>query len=448
MRRKAFCIAIFALMTFLWSLNSLGIDHIHFGSKNNPLDGLTVTWRGNYSHCNIRWGYTPSYEMGISDKIEGRMEFGSDNDFLYDYTFPPLKPSATLHFSFQECTGPYDKIQYTGEWSKDYTFKTSVSVDSQRFTFIAGGDSRGDTVEVKDWGEMAKVLAKTGADFYLYMGDLSLQGGSKKMWENWYKEGAPFLADHLVYHSLGNHETYGDPGSINYLDQFVLPENGNFTERHYSFQFGNAVFIMLDTELPQTNETGREKLARQTKWLKKEIRKYRGDEAANYKEWVIISFHSPFFTIDKHMGAMTGNNKKNPGYDFLGAWWKDVFDKYGVDVIINGHSHCYMRSVPLLLVGNGKDGGDLTFNNDGLPDKPARKVDYGNKPGQGRLQVVTGGYGAPLQKGKNLFYKDQWYVDNYKSEFHYCIFTIDGKTLTMKVIDIKGNEIDSRTITH
>jgi hypothetical protein len=109
-----------------------------------------------------------------------------------------------------------------------------------------------------------------------------------------------------------------------------------------------------------------------------------------------------------------------------------------------------MRSRPLLLVGTGPDGKDITFDSNGLPSTPAKTVEYGNKKGEGRLQIVTGGYGVTLLNEDSIKkLKNQWYVDNYKLEFHYCEFVIDGKVLDMKVKKIVDNTlIDQVTITH
>ncbi len=448
--------SIFIGIALLLSVDVFGaIDHIHFGSKNNPLEGLTVTWRGNYSHCRIRWGYTTGYEQEKGAMIEGRIEFGDKDYYIYDYTFPLVKPSTTIHYAFQELSGPYDSIKYTSEWTKEFTFQTSAEVKSERFTFIAGGDCRGEAgdVNMEKWGDVAEVLGDTNADFYLYLGDLVLLGGDRQLWESWYQAGDDFISQKLIYHSVGNHERYGDPELYNYLNQFVLPENGDFTELYYSFEFGNAAFIVLNTEFDEKSEKGRASSEKQTRWLAALLEKYRGPDAKlkkNYKEWVIVSFHKPFFTIDNHMGEMTGKTSSagdNP--DFSKTWWKDLFDKYELDVIINGHTHTYMRAVPLLLIGTGPGGKDITFDSNGLPSKPIKDVSYGNKKGQGRLQIVTGGYGVRLKTQGELLYKDQWYVDNYQREFHYCEFQVNGKELNLQVRRTgDGRVIDQLTIKH
>jgi hypothetical protein len=453
-------VIIVLLVLSLWCETFAAVDHIHFGSKNTPLEGLTITWRGNYSHCRIRWGYTTSYEQEKGAEIEGRIEFGDNNYYLFDYTFPVLEPSKVIHYSFQEYNAIYDCCAYTGEWTGDYTFQTPAHVKSEGFTFIAGGDSRGENcwLKMEGWQKVAEALKNTNADFYLYMGDLVIQGGDKQMWNTWYEAGRNFLSQKPVYFSAGNHETYGDPELYNYINQFVLPENGNFSELYYSFEWGNAVFINLDTNYDPSSEKGQAELREQNQWLKNQLIKYRGPGTKNYKEWVIVAFHKPFFTIDKHMGEMTGDKDCNtePCYDFTRTWWKDLFDNYGVDVILNGHTHLYMRSVPILLKGTGPSGKDITFDDKGLPSTPVKKVEYGNKKGQGRLQVVTGGYGVHLLTEDKLKYKGQWYIakdeqgnDIYGLDFHYCEFRVAGNVLDMTVKRIPdGQIIDQVTIKH
>jgi hypothetical protein len=431
---------------------SAEIDHVHFGSTGNPLQGLTVTWRGNYSHCRIKWGYTESYEKGSVD-VGGRIDFGDKDYYLFDYRFSDLEPSKIIHYAFQEYNTSYDCFNYTGEWSKDYTFQTSADIKSTRFTFIAGGDSRGEMCcyKMPGWQMVANALAAANTEFYLYMGDLGIMGGDKDVWATWYDSGRNFLSQKLVYYSVGNHEAYGDPGLRNYLDQLTSPENGNFSELYYSFEFGNAVFITLNTSYDPQSPKDKAAMAQQNTWLAAQLEEYRGPKTKNFKEWVIVSFHKPFFTIDKHMGEITGNIRaEKSDFDLSKTWWKDLFDKYGVDVIINGHTHLYMRTVPISLLGTGPNGTDITFDSQGLPSSPVKKVKYGNKKGEGRLEIVAGGFGVKVLAETDICrLKDEWYVDNYKLEFHYCEFVIDGKVLEMRARKVSDNSImDQVTITH
>jgi hypothetical protein len=96
------------------------VDHIHWGSTNTPLDGLTVSWRSSDTSSKIRWGYTTSYEKGTFDGARR-----SDTErYLYDYSFSAPQPSSTIHY----------QISDGGGWTGDKTFRTSVNTSSTRFT--------------------------------------------------------------------------------------------------------------------------------------------------------------------------------------------------------------------------------------------------------------------------------------------------------------------------
>ena len=451
-------IILMCMVTVFFIRIDAEIDHIHFGSQNSPLQGLTVSWRANHNYCNFKWGYASDSEMK-QVSIEGRIEFGDKNFYLFDYTFPDLGPSRTLQFAVQEYNGNYECIPYTGPWSAVYTFQTASGANANKFTFIAGGDSRSEMCDttMPGWQSVSEVLANTNADFYILGGDLFIQGGDKAKCDLWFEAGKTFLAQKLVYYSAGNHERYGDPTLSNFLNQYVLPLNGNFTELYYSFEYGNAAFIFLTTEILPNTDSGKEFMKKQTEWLTEQLIKYRSPGSTNYKEWVILGFHKPFFTVDKHQGEMTSTTShEETGGDYSRTWWKNLFDEYGVDVILNGHTHLYMRSVPILLKGTGPDGQDIAFDENGIPSPPVQEVPYGKEKNEGRLQIVTGGFGVKQLTEDKLPYKDQWYVARdqnlkplYIMAFHYCTFTIDGKKLEMIVRKTEDNRmIDQLTIVH
>jgi hypothetical protein len=93
-----------------------------------------------------------------------------------------------------------------------------------------------------------------------------------------------------------------------------------------------------------------------------------------------------------------------------------------VDVIINGHTHAYMRAKPMNLEKSGQRGHDLKFYN-GFPEETDKIKKYGNQKGQGRMQIVTGGYGAPILTSSQLLFKDQWFFRFTSMCFYDTFFT-------------------------
>jgi hypothetical protein len=348
--------------------------HIHWGSTGDPLNGLVVSWQSAETSDQIKWGYTDSYEQGTySGELRNNYE-----GYLYDYEFPTVNPSSTIHYS----------IFTNGVWTSNKTFQTSVSQNSTSFSFIAGGDSR---TYMDDWQLSANKLATESVDFHLFMGDHVNSGSSTSDWTNWFDYGKNFLGTNLIYHTGGNHEY-----SPIYLNQFVMPEN----ERWYSFEFGNTLFICLLSE---------EDFISQYIWLLNEL-------ATTTKKWKIVFFHKPFFTTGSHANDM--NSYRN-------TWWK-AFDNYGVDVILGGHTHYYLRTKPI----------NLNISTTSAVDK------YGSNPGEGRLQIVAGSYGAPVKETGS-----EWFIEQNLSTMNYTKFEINDSLLNMNAYNMSGTLIDKVTIT-
>ena len=107
---------------------------------------------------------------------------------------------------------------------------------------------------------------------------------------------------------------------------------------------------------------------------------------------------------------------------YRSTWWK-AFDDYGVDVVLGAHTHFYLRSKPI----------NLNISNTSPVDE------YGSKPGQGRLQVVSGSLGAPFTDVGT-----DWFVEKNVSTMNYTKFFIDDNILKMISYNMSGTIIDSR----
>ena len=145
--------------------------------------------------------------------------------------------------------------------------------------------------------------------------------------------------------------------------------------------------IILDSEEAASNE--------QLLWLEQQLYENRT------KMWKIVAFHRPFYTTGRHAGEMNA---------FFDTWWRK-FDDYGVDMILTSHTHNYMRTVPILK--------DTVMVNS-----------YGNNTVEGRCQIVSGGYGAPLYPSSVAEF-----VEESQSVFHYGKITINDMELFYEAKD-------------
>lgn len=323
------------------------IDHIRWGSKNNPLDSLIISWRSNGESDRIKWGYTKNFE-------KGEFTAKSDSDYTvgykkHNYQFEALAPSSILFYSL------YDSENNI--WTPTKNFKTAADPINNHFKFSAGGDSR--TI-VEDWKTVSDKIEV--CDFALFLGDVGANGSLGSDWDNWYSHGEKFISRNLTYYVRGGH----DLGVI-YPNNLVNPGNGMF----YSFEFGNSVFVALDAPNSETWE-------KQAVFLEEVLK------ANQDKTWKFVFFHSPFFTSGVHAGEM----------DLLRSTWWKLFDDYNVDFVLNGHEHSYMRSVPINL--NVSD--------------TSKMDEYGNGPYQGRCQIIAGQYGAPAYQANEGWFVEKAFV--------------------------------------
>jgi hypothetical protein len=365
------------------SVKTAANTFLRWGSTGNPLTGLTVTWKNIGTADQIKWGYTTSYENGTFSAVKRAAYSGN----FFDYTFPTVTPSTTIHYQIYNSA--------IASWSVDQTYNTATASASTQFSFVALGDSRDG---MATWTAVTNKALAENTDFGIFTGDVVANSATGSLWDAWFTAGSPFLSQKLMYYCEGNHDGNSIGNEATYLSQFTLPSN----KQYYSFSYGNAVFICMNTENPGD--------ATQLAWLKTTL------AANSTKTWKIMFLHKPFFSIGPHGADMTS---------YLGTIWK-AFDDYGVDIILNGHDHMYERSKPI--------------NRNVSTTAPV--ANYGSGAAEGRCEIVCGGSGAPLYTGTitNM-------LQTYSSNYHYCKFDVNGNSMTVTTKKSDGTLIETFTLT-
>jgi len=351
---------------------------LHWGTKFNILRGVTLSWRSCGSTDSIQWRYSTDLKMSKF----AAMRNPSYLDYLYEYTFPILKASSHIYYSIK-----------TGEnWENDRIFVTSVDTSATQFSFTVGGDSHCGKNQFcnERWQLVSDRLAQENTTFHLFLGDVVHRGYEVSHWQNFFEYGKNFTENKLVFYTWGNHEYHP-----NAVENFTLPAN----EKWYSFSQGNALFFCLLSE---------EDWEEQYPWLVEQLRQ------ADH-EWIFVFFHRPFFTRGSHKDEMN---------ILRTTWWK-AFDDCGVDVVMSGHTHSYIRTVPLNL---------------NVSDTSA-VAEYGSRREQGRLQFVSGGLGGDNSKAST-----DWFAAKAYSGLHYVKFQVAEDFLHFDSYDESGALIDSLTL--
>lgn len=174
-----------------------------------------------------------------------------------------------------------------------------------------------------------------GVDWLGVAGDLASSGASLSDWQNYFfgaLEYRNIAQNHPTLFARGNHD--GEhPYSYAYS---MLPGNGSW----YAFDYGNSRFIFADSEASTSASP------EQYAWLAGELARPETQNAA----FRVVCFHKCPYANLWNGGGYTGEG-------WVRNDWVPLFQKYNVDLVINGHAHNYNRGVTngvtYLIVGGG-----------------------------------------------------------------------------------------------
>ena len=227
---------------------------------------------------------------------------------------------------------------------------------------------------------------------YLTLGDYSYQP-SLDCWYDIVKSAGSALK--VV---VGNHDT---DGSLLHtlLNKFDL------TRQYYSFDYNNAHFLGLSSELDSGEDKG------QFEFANADLAKAKSNPDT---DWIIVYFHRPFYS---------GSGADNTGMRDL---YHPLFQKYNVDLVLTGHAHNYERSYPLNY-------------NDARPARPLlvnhEKSPFINQIGTVFIIVGTGGEETQGVDSKP-------YLASIYEGFGCLNVQIHGKSLSAEFYTDKGETID------
>jgi 3',5'-cyclic AMP phosphodiesterase CpdA len=185
------------------------------------------------------------------------------------------------------------------------------------FRFISVGDTgTGGDNEYAVAKSMENYLQKFPYSLVLLAGDNIYTDGDIRKIDRVFKDVYQPLLDKDVkfYACLGNHDIRTHEG----LDELDYP-TFNMQGRYYTFTKANLQFFALDTNQIEDWQT-------QLDWLEKEL-------TASQATWKIVFAHHPVYSSGRH-----GSNEN------LIKTLTPLFQKYNVQLYVNGHDHNYERT--------------------------------------------------------------------------------------------------------
>jgi hypothetical protein len=358
-------------------------------------DQIVLTWSDDPKTTQaIQWRTSNDIETGA---VRFRKQGGSDWTLVKAETKPLLSfntandPLVHRHTAVLRGLQPGMTYEYSvgdgseGGWIGPSAF-TTAPAETVPFTFIYMGDAQNG---LDTWGSLVRkaYAEEPEAAFYVMAGDLVNRGNERDDWDSFFFNAASVYDRRQLVPAIGNHEDQGELGPWMYLDLFDLPDNGPAglePERAYSFEYSNALFVILDSNLPA---------AAQTEWLEQQL-------ANTEATWKFVVYHHPAYS--------SGPTRNNPQVRKL---WGALFDKYHVDLALQGHDHAYLRTYPM---------------------KDEQRV---GSPAEGTIYIVSVSGTKYYEQGD--FDYTEFGMTNV-STYQVLDIQIDGNTLTYKAYDVDG----------
>ncbi len=299
----------------------------------------------------------------------------------------PVKSSPALRAERTNFTGLKPNTTYTyevpGHAEASGSFKTPPAPGAP-FQFVVYGDTRTrDDVHRK---VVAAILKYAAPDFIVQSGDMVADGSDSSLWPTFFSIESPLLRKASYFPALGNHER-----NDSYFYEFFSPR------AYYSFNWGNAHFAVMDSDLPNTAPDAAARDAfwtAETRWLEDDLAQ---SQKAEFR--FVVAHHPPLTAVSRRQGD-------NPHMTAL----MPLFEKYKVTAGLFGHDHNYQH-----YLRNG--------------------IHY----------FISGGGGAPLY---DVNTPPAGITKKVVSTENFMICKVDGKKLRVEVLDPEGETIDLTDIVH
>ncbi len=398
-----------------WEIPSKDPDRIILTFNGDPATTRAVTWRTDTS---ITTGVAQIAEATVNSKFEddaitinAELEefdlgtFRENNSLIVHYhsvVFEGLEPDKLYAYRVG------DGEDHWSEWIQFRTAKEGYNPTQ----FVYFGDAQNDVLS--HWSRVIRMAYQTApnASFAIHAGDLINDAHRDYEWAQWFKAGSFVHSQWTAIPVVGNHEFQRTGSllkprqlSIQWRPQFTLPVeeelHSDLHETVYTVNYQDIQIIVLNS----TDELGD-----QTKYLEEQLR----NSTARWK--IVTSHHSIFSPAE--------------GRDFKYARenWKPLLDRYGVDLVLNGHDHTYSRGhVPVRTTDQDEEGGINTIYVTSVSGPKQYELD----PDQIE-SYSSDGYQSDKTAEQTQFFQ---------------VITVDENTLTYVAYTVLGEEYDRAVIT-
>lgn len=306
-------------------------DRIILSPGSDPTKEMGLSWRTNMAAVETiaelaELVPAPNFGLRAQQVLGENVATVSENGEAryHKVRFTGLKPGTAYAYRVKGAAG-------FSEW---HQFRTARA-EASPFRFIYLGDTQNRILDIGSISWRRALLQAGDPALMVHAGDLVASRDDMTHddeWGEWTATGGWALATVAQVPAPGNHEYVDriepDGSETRQLGKhwpvmFNLPGNGadEAPQTTYFVDYQGVRFVVMDG----TSALDLGSLQSQTDWLEVRLAEAPGP-------WKIVLFHQPIFTC-----ARPGDTPA------LKAAWKPLFEKHKVDLVLQGHDHCYGR---------------------------------------------------------------------------------------------------------
>src|SRR5450432_1764677 len=362
-----------------------------------------------------------------------------------------LKPSTKYYYSIGDV-----KVKLQGD-PANYFYTLPPAGKEGLYRIAAFGDCGNNSTNQRNTrDQLLLYLAGNYLNAWLLVGDNTYPDGTDAEYQqnffNIYKDN--LLKNYPLFPCPGNHDYHDvefsaeraqNSHEVAYYQNFSMPVSGESggvasgTSQYYSFDIGNIHFLSIDSYGRADGKRLSDTTGPQAEWIRKDL------EKAKNAEWIIAYWHHPPYSMGSH------NSDKEMELVDIRKEFLPLLDRYGVDIVIGGHSHDYERSRPMYgYYGDNKSFDSAKYNMSGSSGKTKNDLDemgaYTKRTirEKGTVYVVTGSSGKLGGMQPEFPQKAMYYSDAVHGGV--SLIEVKGKRLTYKWICADGIIRDQFTI--
>jgi len=310
-------------------------DRIMLNLTERPATSVAITWR---TAVMVDSGVvqiaeaSPTPDLTVNARIinASRTQFVSNLNAANYFSagVDGLKPGTM--YAYRVGYG-----MHVSEWAH---FVTADEEDEQ-LSFIYFGDAQNDIKSLWSRAVRGAFQQMPKADFMLHAGDLVNKPNNDHEWGEWFEAGGWIYQMIPSIATPGNHEYWSDAErneflSLHWRPTFTLPKNGPRGENETTYFIDYKDLRVISINSPgflADDETA----SAQVSWLERVLK-------SNKQKWTVLTMHHPIYS--------TAWGRDN---DELRNAIQPLLEKYGVDLVLQGHDHSYGRGTNL-PIGDSK----------------------------------------------------------------------------------------------